>query len=106
MPMKPTKWGIKLWVLRDAITGYCFALDVYTGKEDLLSAGLGLTKNVVMKLMSPRYLHHFYADNFYTSLPLVCDLRDADTYYCGTIRKNSRGVPEQMATVHLQRGES
>ena len=109
MPMKPTKWGIKLWVLCDAITGYCLALNVYTGKEDRLAAGLGLTYNVVMKLMSPRYLmcyHHLYADNFYTSLPLVRDLRDADTYYCGTIRKNSRGVPAQMATVPLQRGES
>ena len=107
MPMKPSKWGIKLWVLCDMITGYCLALDVYTGKEDRLASGLGLTYNVVMKLMSPRYLmryHHLYADNFYTSLPLVRDL--SDTYYCGTIRKNSHGLPAQMATVRLQRGES
>ena len=82
MPMKPTKWRIKLWVLCDAITGYCLVLDVYTGKEDRLADGLGLTY-VVIKLMSPRYFmryHHLYADNFYTSLPLVRDLRDADTY--------------------------
>ena len=60
MPMMPTKWGIKLWVLCDAITGYCLALDVYTGKEDRLAAGLGLTYNVIMKLMSPRYLMRYH----------------------------------------------
>ena len=36
MPMKPIKWGIKLWVLCDARTGYCLALDVYTGRDDHL----------------------------------------------------------------------
>ena len=74
-----------------------------------LDQAVGLTYNVVMKLMSPRYLmryHHMYADNFNTSLPLVRDLRDTDTYDCGTIRKNSRGVPTQMSTVRLQRGKT
>ena len=61
-----------------------------------------------MKLMSNYLLclHHLYADNFYSSLPLVRDLRDADTYYCGTIRKNSRGIPKPITSVRLQQGES
>ena len=108
MPKKPIKWGVKLWVLSDAITGYCLALDVYTGRDDQLAGGMGLTYNVVMKLMSNYLLclHHLYADNFYSSLPLVRDLRDADTYYCGTIRKNSRGIPKPITSVRLQQGES
>ena len=53
--------------------------NVYTGR-DQLSAWLGLTYNAVMKLMSPRYLlRHRNYDNFYTSLPLVRVLCDADT---------------------------
>ena len=33
-----------------------FTSNVYTDREDQLTAGLGLTYNVIMKLMSPRYL--------------------------------------------------
>ena len=50
--------------------------------------------------------HHLYADNFYSSLGLIRDLHDADTYFCGTIRKNSRGLPKQISDTALQRGQS
>ena len=43
MSMKPIKWDIKLWVLCDAGTGYCLALDIYTGRDDHLAEGMGLT---------------------------------------------------------------
>ncbi|KAK2150628.1 hypothetical protein NP493_2748g00001 [Ridgeia piscesae] len=83
MPMKPIKWGIKLWVLCDARTGYCLALYVYTGRDDHLAEGMGLTYNIVMKLSSSYLLrnHHLYADNFYSSLGLIRNLHDADTYF-------------------------
>ena len=108
MPMKPIKWGIKLWVLCDARTGYCLALYVYTGHDDHLAEGMGLTYNIVIKLSSSYLLrnHHLYADNFYSSLGLIRDLHDADTYFCGTIRKNSRGLPKQISDMALQRGQS
>ena len=32
MPKKPTKWGIKAFVLSDAETGYTYNLHLYTGK--------------------------------------------------------------------------
>ena len=101
MPKKPIKWGIKLWVLCDSRTGYCLALDVYTGSK---ADGLGLTYNIVMKLMSNYVLrnYHLFADNFYSSLALIRDLHDADTYYCGTIRKNSRGLPQQISQIWLK----
>ena len=108
MPMKPIKWGIKLWVLCDARTGYCLALYVYTGRDDHLAEGMGLTYNIVMKLSSSYLLrnHHLYADNFYSSLGLIRNLHDADTYFCGTIRKNSCGLPKQISDTALQRGQS
>ena len=30
---KPTKWGIKLWVLADSLNGYTCDFDVYIGKN-------------------------------------------------------------------------
>ena len=29
---KPTKWGMKIWVIADATTGYTYDFEVYTGK--------------------------------------------------------------------------
>ena len=51
---KPTKWGIKLWVLADGANAYTCDFDVYIGK----SAGKQVSENglgydVVMKLMTP-----------------------------------------------------
>lgn len=69
---------------------------------------MGLTYNIVMKLTTNYLLrnHHLYADNFCSSLALIRDLHDADTYYCGTIRQNSCGLPKEISNIPLQRGES
>ncbi len=69
MLMKPIKWGIKLSVLCDARTGYCLALDVYTGHKDRQTDVMGLTYKVIMKLARGYLLrtHHLYANNI---LPL------------------------------------
>ena len=32
MPKKPTKWGIKAWVLAESETGYVWNMKIYTGK--------------------------------------------------------------------------
>ena len=109
MPTKK-KWGIKLWFLCDSISGYCLTFRVYTGRAtntDLIRE-FGLAYTVVMELMQ-HYLmihHHLYADNFFSSMPLVEDLYAADTYYCGTLRKDSVGIPRQLQNVPLQKYES
>ena len=72
MPKKPVKWGIKLWCLCDAFTGYCLAFTVYTGAADG-PADLGLGYRVVMTLMRRHLLsqHHLYTDNYFTSVHLA-----------------------------------
>ena len=110
MPKKPTKWGIKLWFLCDSMTGYGLTFRVYTGRAANTDRvrDLGLAYTVVMELMQ-NYLmrhHHLFADNFFSSLPLVEDLFAADTYYCGTLGKNRVGIPRQLQNVRLQRYES
>ncbi len=110
MPRKPTKWGIKLWFLCDAKTGYCLNFEVYTGRGNNphVVQGFGLGYTVVMNLMRNFLLsnHHVYADNFFSSIPLVEDLLEADTFYCGTLRKDRVGVPREIQRVPLKKYES
>ena len=81
---------------------------MYTGREDRMAEGMGLTYNVIMKLARGHFHRnqHLYGDNFYLSLALIRDLHDAETYFCDTIRKNSRGLPKQISDIRLQRGQS
>ena len=51
---KPTKWGIKLWVLADSETGYTCDFDIYIGKaagRTISENGLGY--DIVTKLIAP-----------------------------------------------------
>ena len=42
MPLKPVKFGLKLWVLAYSLNGYTYDFDIYTGKgEPLHEQGLG-----------------------------------------------------------------
>ena len=64
VPMKPTKWGIKLFTLADAANGYVLNTLVYTGAQTLENAdsayqSLPQPGRVVMDLMKP-YLHKGY----------------------------------------------
>ncbi|XP_050413604.2 piggyBac transposable element-derived protein 4-like [Patella vulgata] len=109
MPKKPVKWGIKLWCLCDSETGYCLAFYPYTGAgggDEVLNLGLGYT--VVMTVMREYLLrnHHVYIDNFFSSVQLASDLQQADTYVCGTVRKNRRVLPNNIDQVRLQQYES
>ena len=49
MPKKPTKHGIKVWVLGDSTNGYFSRFDVHTGKREGRVEGLGT--HVVKKLL-------------------------------------------------------
>lgn len=48
---KPIRWGIKLWVLCEAKTGYVYNFDVYLGKER--EREHNLAQRVVKKLVFP-----------------------------------------------------
>lgn len=96
---KPTKWGIKLWVLADSSNGYTIDFNVYIGR----AAGRGVSVNglgydVVVKLIQPflNQGYHLYIDNFYTSKVLLKYLFDQGVPTTGTIRENSRGFPAYM----------
>ena len=97
---KPTKWGMKLWVLADSSTGYTYDFDVYLGKSTATS-GFGLAYDVVMNLVKSivNQGYHLFFDNFYTSVQLMRDLVGKGIRACGTIITNRKGFPPQLKNV-------
>ena len=103
MPMKPTKRGIKVWVLADSHNGYFSRLEVYTGKQgDRVETGLG--SRVVKSLTADfKGKHHMvFFDNFFTSYTLLEDLLEDGVYGCGTARKDHRGFPKELKNLKLK----
>ena len=71
---KPTKWGIKVFVLSDATTGYVKRFQIYTGAatavdEHTSADNPGATSRVVLGLINGLEQYHprLYVDNYYTS---------------------------------------
>ena len=68
MKDKPTKLGIKGFVLVDSRTGYTVRLQVYTGKNsNLVGADTGLCSRVVLELLDSLEdkCPKVYMDNYY-----------------------------------------
>ncbi|XP_053351649.1 piggyBac transposable element-derived protein 4-like [Clarias gariepinus] len=90
---KPTKWGIKLFVLTDSCNGYTVDFSVYVGKSRDPSIH-GLSHDVVLDLVQPLGTgYHIYMDNFYTSPKLFNDLAAMKFGACGTYRESRKGFP-------------
>ena len=96
---KPTKWGIKLWVLADSSNGYTIDFNVYIGRaagRQVSANGLGY--DVVIKLMDPFFNqgYHLYVDNFYTSVTLFKDLFACGVAATRTILETRRDFPVNL----------
>uniref|UniRef100_A0A668SDX1 PiggyBac transposable element-derived protein domain-containing protein n=1 Tax=Oreochromis aureus TaxID=47969 RepID=A0A668SDX1_OREAU len=91
---KPTKWGLKFFVLAD-VNGYTIDFKLYTGKSNVAS-GNGLSFDVVTSLINKDYLgsgYIIYCDNFYTGPLLFHHLGQQGFGACGTYRQGRAGVP-------------
>ena len=107
MPKKPTKWGLKAWVLADSTNGYVYNWKLYTGKEGGNNdKGLGhrVVTDLVDDLRDKGY--HLFVDNFYTSPTLFTDLIDKGFTACGTLNLNCRGIPKSFIRSKLRKGET
>lgn len=94
LPFKPTKWGIKLFVLTD-VHGYTWNYFIYEGKTpEQLTEGLGYS--AVMRLLEIPLLgkgYEVYMDSFYTSPKLLTDLDSKLIMACGAVQETRRGFP-------------
>lgn len=70
---KPTKWGIKYWVLADSSNAYVVDFNIYAGKAEGGISQYGLGYDVVRKLMLDYegQGYHLFCDNFYSSITLA-----------------------------------
>ena len=117
IPIKRSRFGVKLFKLCENSSGYIYRFRVYVGKDSLLQfppgvpqppTQFGPTERVVWFLMLPilKKGHHLYVDNYYTSIPLFTALLNEGTGACGTIRANRRGYPQQLVRRKQRPGET
>ena len=113
-PMKPNRFHIKLFQISEATSGYIIWFHIYTGKNASCVSTLShpldpectkTTKIVLGLLESTKLLdkgHHMYMDNYYTSPELFSELFYRETYACGTVRQNRKGLPTSVKQAKLK----
>ena len=104
LPLKPTKWGIKVWVMAESSTGYVSNFQVYTGREGG-SSEKGLAHRIVMDLAGPYFGSQLsiFMDNFYSGVPLFEELKAHGLNACGTVRSNRKGIPPKPPAMEKHR---
>lgn len=97
IPSKRHRFGIKMFVLCDVMTGYIIDFLIYCGEgSDIVDdQNLGIYGAVVTTLLSD-YIgkgHTLWCDNWYSSPALFKYLHSHETNACGTVRKNRKEMP-------------
>ena len=95
---KPTKWGIKYWVLADSSNAYVVDFNIYAGRADSGISNHGLGYDVIRKLMQgyENQGYHLFCDNFYSSVTLAHHLYERGILYTGTILETRRDFPASL----------
>lgn len=118
MPIKPHKWGFKIFILSGSTSGFCYCFEIFTGQENdaskrlLTEKDLGSSANVVVRLlrMVPNDLNYRVCfDNYFSSLPLIVELSKRGIRSVGTVRKNrlqNDKLPNETSIMSLPRGSS
>lgn len=110
LPAKPTRWGIKQFVLAEAKTGYCLRSIVYTGKASFPQyKGVSLLEQVVLSLVQgyEDKGHIVYMDNYYSAPSLFKKLEQENIGACGTVKVNRKQMPKELlpSRLSLKKGE-
>lgn len=101
LPNKPTKWGIKAFVLAESTTSYVYEWDVYTGRDeaegDQDDNDKSKSSKVVRKLVKHLHPGHVvYMDNYYSSPALFRWLSQRRQMAAvGTVRTIRKGLPKE-----------
>jgi hypothetical protein len=101
MPKKPSKYGIKFWMMCDCATKYMMNAKVYLGKENINKVARGLAGDVVCTLVQPisgqdRGGRNVKTDNFFTSVDLANQLKNKKLTLFGTMKQNKREIPQEF----------
>jgi hypothetical protein len=93
MPAKPTKHGIKVFVLCCAVTGFLLSFEVYTGaKTALYNSNWGLIDKLFCSAwLVGAYGCILYTDNYYTSMTVARKLYELYHWlFVGTCRLTTK----------------
>lgn len=95
MPAKPRKYGLKIFWLCEAGTGFALNGMIYTGRGANEPVHRNLGEDIVTHLASPYFgsNREIVTDNFFTSHSLAVSLLNHGLTLLGTIRKQRREVP-------------
>ena len=105
-PQKPTKWGIRVYVVADSKTGYVCGFVPYFGSpttDALIRPDLPFTSRIVLHLLQkiqmdcPAEGRHVYTDRFYTGVELAEELLKLKTHTTGTIMGNRKNLPLEVS---------
>jgi hypothetical protein len=109
---KPTKWGIKSFMLCEGDTGYIINAEIYTGKAEMPEKILGAVGNTVVRLLTSCELdnkaHVLVMDRYYNSVTLADYLLNVlHTCVVGTVMINRKHFPKSLKVKALpKRGDS
>ena len=108
-PKKPTKYGLKFFVLADSATGYVQNFLLYTGSEVTTRlpqsfSHLPIPGQFVTALMEDILDkgHIVYTDRFYTSVPLADTLHSHGTGIVGTLVRNRKDLPREVRATNFK----
>ena len=91
MPLKPTRYGFKAFLLCESDTGYCYKHIFFSGRKQEQFKPQNICLDLVSGLENKGY--HLYIDNYYTSVSLLTHLSQRHIYCTGTVRQFSKGLP-------------
>ena len=109
---KPTKWGIKSFLLCESDTGYIINAEIYTGAAEITDDTLGMAGNTAVRLVKNCKLdgkcYIVVMDRFYNSVILSKYLmNELKTGVVGTIQQNRKHFPKALKEKRkMAQGES
>ena len=105
-PKKPTKWGLRVYVLTDSVTFYITCIEPSYGSkitQALPRPQTPFTTRIVLHLCDKLVNatanatgYHLYIDRFYTGCDLTAELLNIGYYVTGTIQQNRKGLPDTL----------
>lgn len=113
---KPNKWGLKIFVVSDAVCGYICCMEPYMGSNStsqLERPDLLVTSRIVLSLVKKLENaygdiqgFHVFTDRYYTSVELAKELYIKKVHLTGTINRNRKGLPQDIRKKpKLRKGE-
>jgi len=94
IPLKPVKYGIKVFSIADALTGYVIDWEVYKGKDSD-------TNSIIKSLINNNNIRecHVFSDSFFMNVEFIEFMKLNGNYVTGTVKKNKYGFPKVDALV-------